>query len=410
MKRNCGCSKVGNARNCGCNNLPSKKMLMVETSPSEASTCGAPGSSTGSESCPKQEPVYDVILSDFIVPSSGTLTSASVCNGSVYSSGQWIQTLNPVVTLKINSINGNILSLANQCDNGSPVPGNPDAGQLITSQTRFSIVSQPECLDEEERAEEILAALASATEVCTPSLLESSANAAIQPVGRVESDPSNTAAGKCIRRIFGIIFNSGIPYLTSLGNAISGTELNNYRRLGKHKTNNSVRQLENYSENPAISGTNQYALGIRSNQEYLVGPSYVPCFFTPILIDSAGVVSNTSSPVMVTSPTGVFEKTINLSGVSQINNIQKNQDHYYVHLSIEYIDRANNTNITVNNELVGMSLAHNSSRSNWRGVITAIVRVDISTNELRFKIENNLNFSSSSFQYAYRIMLKGIYA
>jgi hypothetical protein len=145
---------------------------MVEATASDASSCGV--SATGTEGCAKQEPMYDICLSSFLVPLSNSFTSIEVCSPNIYYIGMWLQFLTPNVTLQISNISGKIISLINRCENGDLIYGNPEAGQVVLRNTPFVVVDKPRCKSDEDDIAALENALSNASELCVPSLKTSS--------------------------------------------------------------------------------------------------------------------------------------------------------------------------------------------------------------------------------------------
>lgn len=330
MKKGCGCGSPA----------PSSKTddeyLLVKAVGNAPSVCGDPAEEEDpSTQCAKTEPEFDSSMSDFVVPSVGGTVSVQVCNAEVYSVNQWIQFAGSGLVVQIVSIVGNTLQVRNACPSGEEIVTNPEAGLLIPRNTRFFTVGRPECLSEEDRMNQILEALSGAEEICTPDLLESGAQASVQPVGLVQSDPGDTGFQRCIRRIYGFLMNAGSPFFSQIKNvAESDTSL--YRRLGINKSTREVRELPNFGDYAGLDSSSQYMTGFKQNgAEYPIGPSYG---FKPMFVT---VFENPSDPLSLATTLSPASTTIrdtdfNLN-VPEISSIISNQDHVWALIHLEYM-------------------------------------------------------------------------
>lgn len=314
MSEECGCSKT----------VKPKDYLMVEATASEASTCEPTVGGASTQNCPNQDPTYDYILSSFLVPIAESYTTIEVCNPNIYSVGEWLQFVVQGVTLKIVSKTGNFLTLANQCDDGSEVEENPDPGLAIPQNSVFIVVGQPPCIPIEDQKQKILDALATAEEICVPDLIESTETAEIQPIGRVNLDAGDIGFGKCLQRIFGIVFKSGTPFLTAVIDVLEANIMQT-QRLVIHSTTGEVRPAPNYGDYLGVDAGKQYALSVKKGAETPVGPCYFPCFYYNLLEERGGDVVS-AWPNLIS---GAYTKDYSMD-LAALNAFKKNQDHFYV--------------------------------------------------------------------------------
>ncbi len=315
---------------CGCGQTPppGSEYLLVQATASEAEVCADPTQNSTASDCPKKDQTYDTCLSDFLIPSEINSATMLVCNGKLYTVGQWIQFVNPVVKLKITGISNNVLTVVNRCDNGDIVPENPAIGQVISNGNRFVPVG-PAFGDDD-----IANLDGNATELCTPNLSESTSSSIVQPVGRVESNPNNMNAGKCLRRIYGFLFDKGVPIFNKLGVTISHAEsVENHYPLVINKTTHKIQRRKNYSESVQVNAGNRYLLSIASTGERIVGPTYVPKFFHEIVAES----STNYNPTTWDNFSGVKTVEFDLGAFADVMAVVNNTelDHYIAMLRIE---------------------------------------------------------------------------
>jgi hypothetical protein len=396
--------------NCGCNNSGSSDgdYMLVKATASQASSCGVPGEATGTESCDKQEPMYDVCLSDFLLPSVNGSTSMEVCNASIYSLSMWLQFTNPVATLQIVNITGNILSLVNRCPNGEIVDENPIIGTVVTRGTSFVVVGEPQCFSDEEDAERVNNALKNATELCIPNMETSSSTATVRPIGKIESDTADLGAKKCIKAIFGILFKSGTPILSAL--RLEAPIDLNYRRIAKHKTNNEVVHLKNYSETPGITDES-YALMVNKNREAIV-PSYFTHLFTQTIDENSTAYTSPSTWPSLGSG-GSHEENYNISSMTgNVAWLQSDRNHIIVMVRIDVTtfvnsEGARSINVLLNNISVGKVMnVGNGTGENINGMS---ISVPIKVLKSGYNLNLKLNATGNSQRYHYRVSIDGIF-
>ncbi len=396
---------------CGCDNSGSTEgeYLVIKATSSEAAACGDPSSTTGSTACAKQEPMFDESLSDFLIPSEASSVPMQVCNAEIYTVGMWIEFVNPVAKLQISAITGNVLTLLNRNANGDEVFENPNIGSVIAKYTRFVVCQAPVNMDAAQRLEDIKDALAVATELCVPNLSPSTSTAIVHPVGRVESDPSNLSVGKCLRRIYGILFNAGRPVLTALGEAVPIDDAMDYRPLIKHKTSNTVRQRKNYSETSGLGSGRQYMLVTTNASERLIGPTYV---FRDVrtLVDTSAVSAEnpTGWPNFSNNKTHDWDLS-NITGI--LSAVPSPEiDHYFALVKLEIAGNfaGGGTARTMLAQLNDFQACRCSVATDSQGVnfnaITALVKV-LKTNH---KLELKLSCDGTQ-RYWYRVGVEALY-
>lgn len=304
---------------CGCNNtsgetIPTPDYLLVRATGKNASKCGSADESIDPSSleCTKSDPTYDALLADFALPSDSAVPIL-VCNGALYSVGQWIQFVNAGATVQILSINGNEITVRAICSNGVEIDGNPTAGTIIRKNDSIIAVNAPDCLTAAEKQERIFAQLETATQLCLPALEEeNSATAEMQVAGWKRSDPDDSSFRKCIKRIASFFFKDGKPYLTDLDTVNLATS-SSHVPLVIDKTTGKVSKQINKSINEGafvfapIEGQSIYTLG---------GSSF----------------SEIGNWVNVAAATP-HEVTLNFN-ISSINDLTILGDYFYVHLRI----------------------------------------------------------------------------
>lgn len=190
---------------------------MVKATSKSASKCGPPGAvQTQTEDCQKSDSTYDLLLADFAFPDTDSVP-VLVCDGSIYSVGEWIQFTDSEARVQIVAINVNELTVKGICSNGSAVFRNPTAGTIIRKNEAIVVIDSPDCLTDEEQAEKLSNDLSSIEEICAPSLTEEGSTSAEQQMtGWTRADSANPGFTKCIKRVIGNWFKNGIPYFSNL--------------------------------------------------------------------------------------------------------------------------------------------------------------------------------------------------
>ncbi len=396
-----------------CGGEQAKKYLLVETTASQASSCGE-STNQENQNCNKKDQTFDSFLNGFIVPLSGNSVNVNVCNGSLYVHGQWIQTVSPVCYFKILSVASNTITLVNQCPQGFEVPENPEAGLAIPAGAFFYVVSEPQCESDEEKVENLNKALGIAEALCVPVMVESDDIEEIQPVGRVNANPANSAFKKCIKRIKGVIFKSGALFLSALKNNINSTEYGLYRKLGINNTSKEVVELPNYGEFTGALDGKQYAVGAFGNEsEKIVGPASFFCPVDVLLVENA-------IPESIPSWTSFVGDLMVLisTNIAEINAIIKHKDHYHalVHLSMvldELIPSGAIFKIEMNNELVGFLTSYSGASGfggkKWFNIVMPI-KVMANLNQISMKISQIQGTTGYTIKTYYKVSAKGIYA
>lgn len=392
---------------CNCGPEASKEYLMVKVTPSEASTCGT-GEVSTTKDCAKQEDMFDKSLSSFTIPVTIGSTNMEVCNAGIYTVDMWLQFLDPVATLKISAITGKILTLINRCDSGDAISFNPDAGTAIDKGTKFIVCDSPPCYSEEERAADIENSLKTMTGLCMPDLQECSETAIIQPVGRISSDPEDLSVKKCIKRIFGILFKAGSPYLSSLRTA-DPVDVGNYNRLVRHKGTDEVRKQLNYCDSDGLNVQKQYLLSITNGDEAVRGP----CYLTKLVQELVEV--NTESFTAAAWPTFTedFEKDFDLSDITGLNvpgNDDSFLDHYYVMARLEFETYTDvDTNRYTTAKLNGLRVGRCLSRVERPGPMSVSVPIKILKSDHKLTLKFVCESYSDINRFYYNLNIDGIY-
>jgi hypothetical protein len=394
--------------------ISSDEYLLVKASSSTASST-EPQQQGSEAACRKQEEMYDEILSGFILPLSTSNTNINVCNSSIYSIGQWIQFLNPSVTMQIVGINGNVLTVVNRCENGQDIEANPISGTVIAERTRFSIVGRPRCSALSERAEELQFALSDLEEICTPSMVESNPDSDIHPVGRVETNPNDVNFGRCLRKIYGFFFKKGTPVFPHIKKSLIASN-NSFNKLGISKISKEVWELPNYSEDPKVVSGKNYVIVNDSIGEKIIGPAriYVPF---DSLVHSIGDLTPYSGVAASGSPLQVAG-TFNLSagGLDSAFNeiININIADFYAEFQIIYFwGTQTDINHFTSFEFNGEQLVRDRS---WFNISSRIIniRVPLASRATAipylFSTRNASNVQqSTAFNVAMKIKLTGLY-
>ena len=384
---------------CDCTKTPtSDEYLMIAATAENAGQCGTPAASANA-SCDKQEKMFDESLSAFLIPATNASVSMQVCNAKVYSVGMWIEFLNPFCILQISAITGNILSLVNRCPDGSSLAGNPEVSTAIGVGSLFVVAARPAC--DVDYQDELAAAMADMTELCVPDLLAHSNTAIIHPVGRLESDPENTGAAKCIKRIFGILFKAGRPFLSAMGAPVSISDLHLYRRIVRNTSTGGLHLAKNYFEQNDVTANNRYGLSIDSARERVIGPIHF-CQMWHMLVKE-----NTSNDDPDTWPsfTNSRDEDFDLGGYDRIQLIDNVRDHYYVMVRFELGAKRSGALVSVNAKLNDKNVCRvfassSGSVTQQYNSVTVPVKVMKSDDKITLKLTTD---GTVKFQYSLHI-------
>lgn len=312
-------------------------MFLMAASPSKASTCGE-GKTLGAATadCTIKEPTYDRTVGAYTIPDYNTSAPVQVCNGALYSVGQWAQFVGDGSTLQIVSIVGNGVTLRNGCANGAKVKGNSNPGTVIPTGNAFVIVSEPPCLTDQQTNDEFQALMAGATAFCAPDMEEEqSETAEMQLFGFKRADPNDSTFQKCMRRIKGIWKKKNSLYIKPIEQApLPGQDGSaSWRMLVIHKDTGEIRSQLNGSENPDLEAGEKYIYMFVEGQQALIGPAYI---FTPAEADLYqnynGAMNATDSWVNVPNATPL-EQDISLS-IAAINDLTILGSHFYAEVMI----------------------------------------------------------------------------
>lgn len=398
--------------NCGCEDSPETtygEHILVKASSNTASTCGTPETIGGSSpTCDKQDQTFDRLSSDFAFPSDQSVP-VLVCNGSLYSVGQWIHFVNSKATVQILSINANELTVRAVCSNGAEVDGNPTAGTIIRAGDPIVAVRSPLCLTDAQKKERITDDLASLEEVGLPLLQEESgAQAEIQPVGWVQSNPGNANFKKSLKRILGVLFKNGKPILSSL-NTIGIAQAADHRQIVIDKNSKEVKQRLNLSEETSLEANKKYIPGVVNGSESLI-PGFI---FVPVFkeIDSHGGTFEDRNSWVQATPASPYVNTISLS-VQEVNDVSILTDTFYAQLHFLFGLRnpsAFNAQaiIKVDDVVIGGGFTY--FNVDHQAGFSVIVPVDTSSKNVEVKVEI-IGASGGNARIHLTTQLKGIYA
>lgn len=330
----CGCNKTS-----GEPSVETPDYMLVRATGKNASKCGdaaslAEAAADGLSStvgCTKTDPTYDLLMADFAFPSDGTAV-ALVCNGAIYSVGQWIEFVNAGAKVQITSINDKQLTVRAICNNGAVIDSNPTAGTIIKKNDSIVAIDAPECLTDAQKLERITSALESAEQLCLPALVEGSGNnAKYQMVGWLAENPDDSGFKKCLKRMVSFFFKAGHPYLENL-DLVDLASSSSYRPLVIHKTTHKIVEQKNLSEETALEAGKKYVYGVISGSQALV-EGYV---FAPIdgveLFNHGGDFDDPDNWTAIPSGTPL-ETSVNLN-VSSVNAISILGDYFYAVLRI----------------------------------------------------------------------------
>lgn len=324
-KKNCGCGE-GNQSNGGI--LPEHDGLLIKSSPASAARCG-PGQIPGSSiQCTREDSTYDLLLNAYTVPANQQNAPITVCDGSIYTPGQWFQFIYNSAILQVQTVNGNEITLKNGCPNLALIAGNV-IGDIIPRNTPFIVVGKPACQTAEQKAQEFQDGIATQNQICVPSLTQENSNTAeMQFIGWKRADSNDSNFQKCMKRIRGVWKKGKSIFLGEI-EQVSNSDLPSYRALARHKTTGEVRELLNISEDPDVLPGEKYVKMFVQGAEALVGPAYV---FSPVFESLYQNSSMTDEDAWLNIPTGTpLETTINLS-ITSINALTILGDKFYANV------------------------------------------------------------------------------
>lgn len=388
--------------NCGCSSTQSQssngEFLLVKATGKNSSTCGdIDDLDSANSDCVKQEPMFDFSKSDLIIPLFSSSTQMEVCNSDIYSISMWVQFLNPVTTMMISNITGNILTLSNRCSNGQVITTNPAVGTAITRGTRFVVCDAPICETDQEQLEITKESIRSMTELCLPLLEETSSTSTVHPLGRVESDSNNSFAGKCVKRIKEFYFKNGIPFFTTLNN-IPISDNPKFKKLARNPITNEIAQLKDYSEHSGTDSLSHSTLSILSTGEKVVGPVH---FSRQVSVD---LFTNTSSDDFNAWPISVateIEKSIDLSDQSVYDSVRNLSDHVWMTFRLDISPRCGNFN-RVSIIANGIRVAKHFSTGDDISTCSYVFNMKIKDNNKNIELKFN---GIENFRLYYRLTL-----
>lgn len=316
---------------CGCNGdstPPPNDGLLIKASGKSAARCGegnAAGAG-GAEACVKDDSTYDITLNAYTVPAHGQNAPITVCDGSLYTPGQWIQFLFVEAILQVQVVNGNVVTLKNGCPNNAEIPGNT-AGDIVAARTPFVVIAAPACMTSAQIAADFQSKMSTQTELLLPNLVQENSNTAeMQFVGWKRADSNDSNFKKSIRRIRHVWKKGKSIFLGEI-EVVPSADIALYRSLMRHKTTGEVRELVNVSENPDLPAGEKFVMMYVEGAERLVGPAYV---YTPTANDvlyENSELDDHDSWVNIPEATPL-EQTINLS-IAAINDLEILGDNFY---------------------------------------------------------------------------------
>lgn len=385
----CGCGSAPNDPN-----APDESMyMMVKGTSKDASKCGDIDDqiSSADAACNKDDPTYDVLLASFAMPDEDSVP-AIVCDGSLYSVGQWIQFVTAKATLQVVAINNNELTLKAVCSNGSRINGNPTVGTVIRKSDSIITVGAPECLTSAQELDRIFERLAEAEEFCLPALSEQdNSTANMQVVGWTKEDSGNSGFKKCIRRLASFFFKNNHPYFTAL-DTVDLSSSSSYRPMVIHKTTKRVVQQKNLSEETAIEAGKKYVYGVVGGSQALI-EGYT---FSPIdgqeIYKHGGEFDSPDDWVHVPIATPL-EANLSLS-IGSVNALEILGDYFYAVLRINVgVHNPSAFQISaatrLNNKIVGYT--HGFYNTKGSNTITLIAKIDKSSKSIPLKITTDGN-------------------
>lgn len=384
--------------------------LIVKATASEADPCGNPQESVSSTSaCAKQEPEYDIALTGFVLPTVNNITSIDVCNNKIYSINQYIQFINQGVTMLIAGIgtNGRTITMRNACSNGATIE-NPDAGLAIQANAPFITVGSPPCLTDDQENQAFQAAIASATQLCTTSMIEAPEEDTVQIVGRREAS-SEVGFTKCIRRAFGFLFRQGSMLLPNI-RQIDESDAPDYNNLVIDRSSGQTRkgrQIRDYAfGSGGLKAGFKYIFAGNQSTTKPVGPAFV---FSPFIkvFEERGTFDNPDTYISINSEYSK-DYSVNIPEITGLIN-KDLQDHYYLLIHIIGAGRANSgtsrkyLQFKINDDFV-MGVQGPASGFGSSASITIPVKILNSATNFNLKITP----SGNSFFY-YKIRAVGAY-
>lgn len=384
-----------------CGQEPPSEYLLVSATGNSSNDCG----NNGKDDCKLSDGTFDESISDFVVPGAYSSVSMQVCDPSLYSIGQWLFFFESSNYLRVTAVDEYTLTLENNASTGIVVDGNKEAGFLIRNGSRFNAADRPFHIDGEILSDKIIGTINSLSEIEAGSLAVSSTTAVVHPIGRVESDPSNSGVKKAIRRIYGVLFKAGTPILSAL-KVGSPSDVPTHQRLYKNKTTGEVKTLPNYSEYPKVvsSSESQFALSITSNEEKLIS-TFFPKFYQTFIEKNGNAKDNSSWPTL---PGSGFSKTFDITS-PEITDSMGNPRYIWVVFRVEVGIAVATTNpviaeTAVNGKHVCYTYADDDgSKVNFNQGISYI---KVARNDLNVKLTIDSNYPC---KYFYRLSIEKIF-
>jgi hypothetical protein len=380
---------------CGCPGTPKPDMYLMAASPASASTCGTgqtPGTDPAVE-CLLSEPTYDVTVGDFGIPLSEA--SVLVCDGSLYTLGQWIQFIHDGSILKIVAIAINSITLRNTCDDGGPIEGNSNTGTAIPAGSPFIVVDAPECKSEEEKTQEFEAAVAGATELCMPGLTtNTSLTSKMQLLGWRALDATIPSLGNCIQWLSGIWRQNNSLYINPIEEspAFETAGVNGWYPL-VIDANGEIRKQKNPMQSPNITA-GKWVPTYDASKLYMVGPAFIFSPVVPVNIyknnGAATTITDEATWPIIAADPAEFISTPNLSSNLTGINIPGAKLYAVIHLNLGVDHNATGAAKVVSFEINGVEkLAVGcSAASKMFNSCILFVELDAAVKTFTFKVRS----------------------
>lgn len=401
MKPDCGCDKSSAAP---------REYLMVEASASSANACANPSAEqTLASSCPKQEPVFDIILSGFILPEQGGNINVSVCNVLIYTEGMYIGFPSYGITMLVESIDitNRSLSLKNACRNGNSL-GNPAIGTGVTKNSFFIPVPQPLCISSSEGNASITAALSTMTELCVPALTSGGSSAVYSMVGRIESDPNDTAQGKCIRQVSGFGFQDGAPVTPSI-QLIPDADNFLYRDVAERKTSGAYRYRATPGEWTGTIANGKYVMAGSKTAYKSVGPVLLYSPFLKLFEEKNTALNQDTYTALANNAVMTKDFSVAIPEITGILN-KDLQDYFYLHVHVivgMFGTSAGNLRylqVELNNQVIGYCSGTGAGINNFLNIVYPVKILNV-TGNFNFKITAK---GGNGIKYYYKVTGVGV--
>jgi len=392
---------------CPCTTTPpTDEYLLVKATGKQAPTECTPESS--STQCLKSDKTYDQVLSDFALPAVGQSVTILVCNGSLYSVGEWIYFFNFNTWLKIVSIDSNRLTVRNGYDDSTAVSDNPTAGMIISNGSYFIVCDKPYSLRQSDFANAVLAIIKSTQEIEIDAVTDANLNEKVVPLGEVTDDSTNPGFKKVIRKILSFFFVGNDPYWKNM-HTITDSEVASYRNLMVHKTSGLVGQRKGVIEligSPVASKKYLQAFqdGVLLNLSEV--NFFHPCGRVVIEGDDADDIYSSTSKYTPWTAGSTYSKTLSLN-IPEVTGAPILEDYFYAWLQITVAIRTlglvwGGGKVLVNGELV----SHVVCTTFDSCVLNVIAKIDKSAKTAKVDIGPAQGLPTNIYMHA---VLRGLF-